>query len=180
MNELPWDNKEQDETIHTHMAQPMALHYSLEDTAYYLLPITDDPLPLSTLKKCPIAAEKNDTQLVCRLYCPFGRSGSVTGATAVELPLISSDRFFFLGVVARAVQRRCKYQCVIREEARTRLLTKIFPLAQPSLLLSSLTRTRHQVTVRIDFALILLFSLSSLSFSFSFFFYYSLHLLSQN
>ncbi|QYS94995.1 hypothetical protein H0G86_002312 [Trichoderma simmonsii] len=44
------------------------------------LPITDDPLPLSTLKKYPIAAEKNDTQLVCRLYCPFGRSGSVTGS----------------------------------------------------------------------------------------------------
>ncbi|KAL6805338.1 hypothetical protein J3E68DRAFT_388196 [Trichoderma sp. SZMC 28012] len=64
----------------THMAQPMALHYSLEGTAYYLLPITDDPLPLSTLKNNPIAAKKNDTQLVCRLYCPFGRSGSVTGS----------------------------------------------------------------------------------------------------
>lgn len=30
---------------------------------------------------------RSDAQLVCRLYCPFGRkSGSVTGASMVELP----------------------------------------------------------------------------------------------
>lgn len=113
MNECSWRNKEQeqDKTIHTWLHQWLAsqLLYTpaLKIHTASLLPITDYPLPLSTFEKCPMAAEKNDTQLVCRLYCPFGRSGSVTGATAVELPL-SSDRFFFFSVSLLVQCRRCK------------------------------------------------------------------------